>query len=121
MTYTAFVATSPDGATQTGTQALQAIRDNQAALRDAIVTGALKGWNFSKSGGTDEQPTTILYKNSTNWLKIVLTWGTTGGEAGNVTVAVYSFSSTSGAAYDTIGTKTITWDANGLVTATTWS
>ena len=121
MAYTQFVATSPDATTQNGTQFAQAIRYNQAALRDAIVTGSLKGWNFSKSGGTDEQPTTILYKNGTDWLRITLTWGTTGGEAGNVTVAVYAFSSTSGGAYDTIGTKTITWDVNGLCTATTWS
>ncbi|CAH1387013.1 hypothetical protein [Candidatus Nitrotoga sp. M5] len=121
MTYTAFDKTLPDATTQNGTQFAQAIRDNQAALRDAIVVGALKGWNFSKSGGTDEQPATILYKNSTQWLKIALTWGTTGGEAGNVTVAVYSYSSNSGVAYDTIGTKTITWDAAGLITATTWS
>lgn len=121
MAYNPFTDTSPDATTQNGTQFAQAIRYNQAAMRDAIVLGAMKGWNFSKSGGTDEQPTTILYKNSTNWLKATLTWGTTGGEAGNVTVAVYEFSSNSGAAYDTIGTNTITWDVNGLITATTWS
>lgn len=121
MTYTAFDQTKPDGSTQTGTQVMQAIRDNQRGLRDAIVLGALVGWNFSKSGGTDEQPAILLYKKSTDWLKTTLTWGTTGGEAGNVTVAVFAYSNNNGSSYDTIGTQTITWDVNGFVTAITWS
>lgn len=121
MAYTAFDATKPDATAQNGTQFAQAIRNNQAAMRDAIVCGTFPWWNFSKSGGTAEQPTTILYKKGTDWLRITLTWGTTGGADGNVTVAVYAFSSNSGGAYDTIATKTITWDAAGLITATTWS
>lgn len=121
MTYTAFDKSKPDGATQNGTQAMQSIRDNLAAIRDGVILGAYPGWDFSKSGGTAEQPAIIYFKKSTDWLKVALTWGTTGGEDGNVTVAVYSFSANSGSSWDVIGTETITWDVNGLVTATTWS
>lgn len=121
MTYTAFDATKPDAATQNGTQFAQAIRNNQAAMRDAIVTGSLPGFNYSTSGGTAEQPAIIYFKKSTDWIRITLTWGTTGGADGNVTVAVLAYSSNSGGAYDTMGTQTITYDSNGNVTATTWS
>lgn len=121
MAYTPFTATSPDAATQNGTQFAQAIRYNQAALRDAIVTGSMPGFNYSVSGGTAEQPAIIYFKKSTDWIRVTLTWGTTGGADGNVTVAVLAYSANSGGAYDTIATQTITYDANGNVTATTWS
>jgi len=44
-----------------------------------------------------------------------------GGGAGNVTQAVYAYSSNSGGSYDTIGTLSITYDTAGYVTGTTWS
>lgn len=121
MAYTVFDPAKPDAATQNGTQFAQSIRDNLSAIRDAIVMGSVAGWNFSKSGGTAEMPGIILYSKGTGRIRITLTWGTTGGATDNVTVAVYAYSSTGGASYDTIGTKTITWDAAGLITATTWS
>lgn len=68
-----------------------------------------------------DQPRTLAYTKSTERIRAALTWGTSGGSLGNVTVAVYSYSSDSGATYSTIGTKTITYDGSGNVTATTWS
>lgn len=121
MAYTAFDATKPDAATQNGTQFAQAIRNNQAAMRDAIVTGSMPGFNYSVSGGTPEQPAIIYYKKGADWVRITLTWGTTGGADGNVTVAVLASSANSGGVYDTIGTQTMTYDLNGNVTATNWS
>ncbi len=121
MTYTAFDDTLPNAATQNGTTAMQSVRDNLRAMRDAVVFSAFPGWNFSKSGGTAEMPAIILYSKSTDRLRVSLTWGTTGGATDNVTVAVYEFSSNSGSSYDAIGTCTVTWDAAGLITATTWS
>lgn len=121
MAYTSFNDTLPNAATQNGTQFAQSIRDNLRSMRDAIVFSTFPGWNFSKSGGTAEMPAIILYSKSTDRLRVSLTWGTSGGATDNVTVAVYAFSSNSGTTYDTIGTKTITWDAAGLITATTWS
>jgi hypothetical protein len=122
MAYNAFTNGKPIG-TDTGPDAIDYIRNNEMALRDAITIGAMKGWNYSKTDGTGsaEQPQYVYYKNGTEWLRGTLTWGTTGGESGNVTVAVWAYSSNSGGAWDTIGTETITYDSSGNVTATTWS
>jgi len=120
--YTLFDPAKPDAATQDGTQIMQATRDNLKALRDAaIVGGGFYGFNLAVSGGTADQPALLTYSKSTERVKAALTWGTTGGAAGSVTVAVYSYSSDSGSTYDTIGTKTITYDASGNVTSTAWS
>jgi hypothetical protein len=122
MAYTPFDATKPDATAQTLTQMGQSERDNLRAIRDAVVSmGGFAGWNMAPSGGTAEQPATITYSKGSERVRASLTWGTTGGAAGNVTVAVYDYSSTSGSSYDTIGTKTYTYDPAGNVTATTWS
>ena len=122
MPYTPFDASKPDAATQNGTQFAQATRDNLAAVRDAcILGGGFPGWNLAAAGGTAAQPATLTYSRGTERVRATLTWGTTGGEAGNVTTAVYAYSSNSGSSYDTIGTKVVTYDADANVTATTWS
>ena len=122
MPYTPFDPAKPDAATQNGTQFAQAARDNLKAARDAcILGGGFPGWNLAVAGGTAEQPATLTYSRGTERVRATLTWGTTGGEAGNVTVAVYAYSSNSGGAYDTIGTKTVTYDTNSNITASTWS
>jgi hypothetical protein len=122
MPYTAFDATKPDATTQNGTQFAQSARDNLKAIRDAaLMGGGFFGWPLAISGGTAEQPTTFIYSSGTERVRAVITWGTTGGATGNPQTVVYSYSSNSGGAYDTIGTKTITYDASGNVTATSWS
>ena len=122
MAYTNFDGAKPDGATQNGAQFAQSTRDNMNALRDAaILGGGFPGFNLAVSGGTASQPAQLLYSKGTERVRAALTWGAVGGEAGNVTVAVYSYSSNSGGAYSTIGTKTVTYDGSGNVTATTWS
>lgn len=122
MTYTAFDPLKPDASTQNGTQFAQSTRDNLRTIRDAVIMGGgFYGWNMAAAGGTAEQPATITYSKGTERVRATLTWGSTGGEAGNVTVAVYAYSSNSGTDYDTIGTNTIAYDGSGNVTATTWS
>jgi hypothetical protein len=122
MAYTLFDPTTPDATTQTLTQMGQSERNNLKAVRDAcIMGGGFYGFNLAVSGGTADQPALLTYSKGTEKIKAALTWGTTGGEAGSVTVAVYSYSSDSGSTWVTIGTKTITYDANANVTATTWS
>lgn len=122
MAYTLFNGALPNGASQTGTQFGQSARDNLNALRDAcIMGGGFFGFALTVSGGTASQPALMTYSKGTERVKAALTWGTAGGEAGNVTVAVYSYSSDSGVAYSTIGTKTVTYDSSANVTATTWS
>jgi hypothetical protein len=122
MAYTLFDPTTPDATTQTLTQMGQSERNNLKAVRDAcIMGGGFYGFNLAVSGGTADQPALLTYTKGTEKIKAALTWGTTGGEAGSVTVADYSYSSDSGNTWVTIGTKTITYDANANVTATTWS
>lgn len=122
MAYTQFDNGKPL-ATQTGPQFADSSRQNLQALRDALIAsdGQLYGWSFAATGGTPEQPTTLTYSSGTERVKAVLTWGTTGGEAGNVTAVAWSYSADSGGAYDTIGTRTVTYDSNGNVTAASWS
>lgn len=117
MAYTPFDRTKPDATVQTLTQMGQSERDNLRAIRDAcLMGGGFYGWNMSAAGGTAAEPTTLTYSSGTERVRATLTWS-----SGNVTQAVYAYSSDSGAAYDTIGTKTITYDGSGNVTATTWS
>lgn len=121
MAYTGLDLTKPDGAAQHGAEVLQSVRDNQRALRDMIVAGFAAGWAMSLSGGTAGQPAQVLKSAGTERLRATLTWGSTGGAAGNVTQAVYAYSANGGGSYDTVGTLSISYDTAGLVTGTTWS
>lgn len=122
MPYTVFDSSKPDATAQTLTQMGQSERNNFMAIRDAVIMGGgFYGWNMAAAGGTASQPATLTYSSGTERVRASLTWGTTGGAAGSVTQAVYAYSSNSGTDYDTIGTKTITYDGSGNVTATTWS
>lgn len=120
MTYQAFDGTKPTTA-QTRQAAITSILENGLALRDATVLMAFKGWNYSASGGTAAQPQYVYLKSGSEWLRSTLTWGTTGGADGNVTVAVHEYSANGGSSYSTIGTETMTYDSDGNITATTWS
>jgi len=120
MAYTQFADNKPV-ATDTGPDVVDDMRNNLMAIRDMVVMGAMPGWTMTPSGGTASQPTTITWSKGTERIKAVLTWGTTGGADGNVTVAVYSYSSDSGGTYDTIGTETMTYDVDGNITKIEWS
>ncbi len=121
MSYTAFDGSKPDPTTQGITAFASSTRDNLEALRDAVVAGIMPGWNLSASGGTVDEPAAWIYAKGSERVKLELTWGTTGGEDGNVTVMVMKYSSDSGSNYDTVGTATFTYDSNGYCTAITWS
>lgn len=122
MAYVPFVDDKPVSS-DNGNDTIDDARENLMALRDAVIIGALAGWNYSKTDGTGsaEQPQYIIYKNGTNWIRATLTWGSSGGSDGNVTVALWEYSSNSGTGYDTIGTETIAYDTASNVTSTTWS
>lgn len=117
MAYTALDLAKPDAATQNGTQFAQSIRDNLKALRDADFIGGESGWTYSQSGGTASEPTTMLWSKGTERIRITATWGTTGGENGNLTAATLAYSSNSGGAYDTIESRTMTYDGSGNFTS----
>lgn len=122
MAYTKFLSDTPD-ITDTGAKVIDDTRQNLMATRDAIVAGALVDWDLTVTvgGGSAEEPDEIIYKNGVEWLRLDITWGTTGGEDGQPTVIVYAYSANSGGLYDTIGTWTGTYNGNGTLTAGVWS
>ena len=127
MTYTALDTAKPDWTTQTGTQLAQSIRDNVRALRDNLVaTGLVPGFDYTPAGGTAEQPAQFFFKRGTEWIRIDVTWGSSGGSDGSPTKLAYYYSSNSGGAYDGMADAagkyvlSISYDASGNVTATTW-
>lgn len=128
MTYTAFDPALPNtGSGQTRQEAYDSIRANLVALRDVIVaTGLAPGFNATPSGGTAEQPGVWTFAKGTERIKVTQTWGTTGGEDGNVIKAVFEYSSDSGSNYDPMADDagnyvvTIAFDSDGNVTGTTW-
>jgi hypothetical protein len=138
MAYTAYDSAKPDPATQAGTAFGQSARDNIRAMRDTLAaTGLVQGFNYSATGGTAEQPLTLFYRRvaSNECIKVVLTWGTSGGEDGNVKTATYWYASNESGTLpgSPVGTysamadaggkyiATMTYDSNGNCTATTWS
>lgn len=138
MAYTAYVSTLPDPATQAGTAFGQRTRDNIRAMRDVIAaTGMLQGFDYRYTAGTAEQPTTMYYVRnaSDESIKVVVTWGTAGGEAGNVTKMAFYYASNetglpAGAAngtYDAMADAggyyvcTLSYDSSGNCTQTAWS
>jgi hypothetical protein len=128
MAYSPYDVTKPDPATQAGTAFGQSTRDNIRAMRDSLAAlGSVPGFDYSYTTGTAEQPTTMLFKRSAEWIKLVVVWGTVGGEAGNATTVTFYYSSDSGSNYygmaDAAGKYilTMTYDSSGNCTATTWS
>ena len=125
MVYVAFVSDKPVIADD-GDVVINNTRENLMALRDAVVAGALKGWDMTLTvgGGSDEEPDEIRYSNNGNTeaIKLDITWGTTGGEDGNATVIVYSYSTDDFSVSDeAMGTLTNTYNSNGTLTASVWS
>ena len=116
MAYTPHDPATP-ASTQTGTAFATSARQNLNALRDAcIMGGGFYGFNMAAAGGTAAEPATITYSKGTERVRATLTWS-----SGNVTVAVYAYSANSGTLYESIGTKTVTYDGSQNVTATSWA
>lgn len=120
MPYDAFADNLPVS-TDNGLKVVDDTRKNLMAMRDAVVMGAMDGWNYNPNGGTAGQPAQFVYSKGTERILGSVTWGTSGGADGNVTQIVWSYSSNSGSTYDTIGTQGITYDADANVTAIAWT
>lgn len=131
MAYLDYVPTTPDPTTQTPGQAFTSDRNNQLALRDALIGGAgyMPGWscyaentNGSRPPSPADMPPQLLFSKGTERLKCVLTW--TGS---NVTRIVVSYSANSGTSYDVIkggttnGFLNLTYDASDNFLSATWT
>ena len=99
-------------------------RQNLMALRDAVIIGQVAGWDYAPSGGTAEQPAEFRYTSGNERLKGVLTWGTSGGADGNVTAVVWYYTANHTAnpvTWETISTKTMTYDSDSNLLSAIWS
>ena len=119
MSYVDFEPLKPDPTTGDGTTVFVHTRENLLWLRDAAISGALMGWQLDVSGGTPAQPAQWLYSKGTERVRLTITWGASGGPKGKPQAMVVDYSSDSGTTWLTIGTATITYDANGNFTGST--
>jgi hypothetical protein len=120
MVYVKFTPDKPD-IIDSGAAVIDDSRNNLMALRDAVVGGALVDWAMAATGADPAEPTQILYSKGTERYRLAVTWGIAGGEIGNPTDVVYSYSSNSGGVYDTVGTWSGTYDGSGNLTAESWA
>lgn len=123
MPYNGFTDGKPVGTDQ-GPAALDYIRNNAMALRDALVLGAMSGWKCTPSDSTG-QPASILYEklSSTEKLRATITWGSSAGADGNPTRIYFQYTS-DGTTYMDLAPykyKDFTYAADGTVTLATWS
>jgi hypothetical protein len=116
MAYTAFDSSKPNFS-DSRTSQVNYIRTNLTALRDAVIMAAMKGFNYSWSGGTADKPTYQYYKNGNTWLRATITWGADD----NPTSILYEKSTNGGLSYAAIGTVTYSYDADGNLDSSTWS
>lgn len=121
MTYTHFDYQRPAPQSDNGTAAFTATRQNLLAVRDGVMLGVMPGWAMTPAGGTAAEPETLTYSRGDERLEMNITWGASGGTAGNPTSIAYRYSADAGATWASLGTETITYDSAGNVTGTTWS
>ena len=112
MAYTAFTENKPV-ANESGLVAVDYMRDNSMALRDACIIGRMYGFDYSFTGGTAAAPTESLYSSGTERLKITRTWSGVDNLKNR-----YYYSSDSGGAYDFIAREQMTYTTNSLTTST---
>lgn len=116
MSYPEFNPLRPDPTTDNGSDAFTVTRENLLALRDGLLSGGMAGWSLALSGGTAARPTTWTYSKGAERVRVVMTWGTAGGNAGKPTALTISYSSNSGGDYDTIDSATLSYDSAGNLT-----
>lgn len=100
---------------------IDAIRNNEIALRNALLIGMTPGWFHSIAGS--HQPFVINETNNGEQHTTGITWGTMGGATGQPTQVDYLYKPDAGilTPTETIGIETATYDANGNLETTTWS
>lgn len=136
MAYTVFDQAVPDPTTEDGTEVFDSTRENLLAVRDALIaTGFFPGWagEAQNSDGstppTDpDEPDQLVYRKGVERIKLVYTWGTVGGSAGNLVEIIASYSANSGVLYEVLGAVgyplgklTNAFDAGGSWLSMAWS
>ena len=132
MPYTTYSTAAPN-ISQTRQAAIDSIRYNLMALRDALVMGELMNWDMTagdSSSGTSpvfttppangSEPALVRFRNSPEEIMLWITWST-----GVPTKIRYYYSPTYLSGYPAnlaiIRAENISYDVNGNVTSTSWS
>lgn len=121
MPYTHFNPIKSNPASTTIAQLNDRLYTDMMAVRDAAVLGLMPGWNYRVSSGAADKPAQVLWTKGTETIAINCTWGTTGGALDNLATAQLFYRPNASTAYDSLGKVTITYNADGDVTAATWS
>lgn len=119
MAYTKVDQTKPT-TSQTRQAAIDLIRTNDNAISHAVIAGLLVDWEMTFSGGTAAEPSTITFTDKTltsRKIRITFTWGTTGGENGQVKTAAWDW--WNGSSYDSMASCTFSYDSSGNLTGNT--
>lgn len=117
MAYLEYDSSLPDGSTQAVLEVAASTRQNLDALVDALVMGGVyRDVNMTVTGDAD-QPSSVLYERNPSQLRMDIVWNVDG----NPDTITYHSSGDSGGTWDVVGTKTVTWDADGNATQTDWS
>jgi len=90
-------------------------------ISSMIINGVAVDYDFSILSGPADQPTEVLFTNVNIVYKLNLTWGTTGGEAGNELEYLVSKSTDTGTTFLLIKTLSLAYDANSNLITQTWS
>lgn len=128
MSYTPIDLTQPNTDVGTTRQtATDKTRTNIQAVRDMVVAGGMPyGWNMSLVGADISQPDQYVFAHSAERIKVVNTWGSSGGADGNPTKCAFYYSADSGTNYDPmvddLGNYVVTmaYDTSGICTSSTW-
>lgn len=123
MAYPAFTAPRPDVAAGGATRSseISYARSNDAALMDLLAQlGSGYFFNISITASTSDGPTIVLYTNSSQIVKKVITYGS-GATAGLPVTVVLSKSTDTGSTYQSIATITYAYDGSGNFLTSTWS
>lgn len=103
----------------TGLVVIDDIRNNLMSLRDAIVAGKMFGFDYSFTGGTSAEPTTMLYTSGVEIIKVVQAWDA--NAPNRITQARYYYSGDSGTGYDFIKRVINTYTSTETdLTSTAW-
>lgn len=125
MALVAFDNANPSGG-QAGTALPASALGNDKALLDAVIFGQMPGWVFSVSGGTASEPAQMHWRNAALnvWFRASITWGTTGGNNGQMTAITWEKSINGGVDWTSgtggsYGSEVLSYDASGNLQTTT--
>ena len=119
MAYDKFDYAHPDPTTDNGTDAFDYTRKNLKAVRDGVMMGGMPGWELSLEvgSGSNAFPDARIRHRGVEYIRAEYTYNSNNWP----TQIVWKYSSDSGSSYDTIGTETFTYDADGYLTGSNWT